>query len=111
MRVKGVVLPHVTMKKSLSLQSERQFTSFFSRDGPKVLCTLRKIQILGVRLDGIVQQPSFLIDEGQTIGPDGKGPNGPDAVLSIIDWTLQNQVNQTPALSIHSVIFLANCLQ
>jgi hypothetical protein len=69
--------------------------------------TLRKIQILGVRLDGIVQQLNFPIDEGQTIGSDRKGPNGPDAVLSMIDWTLQNQVNQTPALSIHSVIFFS----
>jgi hypothetical protein len=79
--------------------------------GPINFLTLHKIQILGVRLDDILQQLNFLIDEGQTIGPDGKGTNGPDAVLSMVDWTLQNQVNQTPALSIQSVFFTANYLQ
>ncbi|XP_060600079.1 uncharacterized protein LOC132753609 isoform X1 [Ruditapes philippinarum] len=75
----------------------------FSRQmGPLYFLTLRKIQIFGVRLDGMPHQLNFLIDEDQTIGPDGKGTHGPDAVLSMVDWTLQNHANQTPALSIHS---------
>jgi hypothetical protein len=68
--------------------------------------------ILGVRLDDILQNLNFLIDVDQTIGRDGKGTHGPDAVLSMVDWTLQNHVNQTPVLSIQSVICItANYLQ
>jgi hypothetical protein len=57
-----------------------------------------------------MQQFNFLNDEGQTIGPDGKGANGPDAVLSMVDWTLQNQVKETAALAI-TRYFIANYLQ
>ena len=75
----------------------------FSRQmGPLYFLTLRKVQIFGVRLDGLPRQFNFLIDEDQTIGSDGKSCHGPDSVLSMVDWTLQNYANQTKALSIHS---------
>jgi hypothetical protein len=89
------------LKKSLSLQSERQFVAFLSRQMCQLYClSLRKIQVLGVKLDNILQQLNLVIDEDRTISPDGKGIHGPDAMLTMVDWTLQNHANRTPALSI-----------
>ncbi|KAH3858350.1 hypothetical protein DPMN_100973 [Dreissena polymorpha] len=58
--------------------------------GPLYFLTLRNVQIFGVRVDSIPRQLNFLIDEDQTIGMDGNTTHGPDAVLSMLDWALQN---------------------
>ncbi|XP_052218067.1 uncharacterized protein LOC127835668 [Dreissena polymorpha] len=64
--------------------------------------TLRKVQIFGVRVDSIPRQLNFLIDEDQTIGKDGKTSHGPDAVLSMLDWALQNYESDAYTCSVHA---------
>jgi len=57
--------------------------------GHTYFTTLSKIQIFGVRIDGISEQLNVVIDENQTIGKDGIIPHGLKSVLSMIDWTMQ----------------------
>ncbi|KAJ8310148.1 hypothetical protein KUTeg_012013 [Tegillarca granosa] len=52
--------------------------------------TQRKVQIFGFRKDGIPKQLNFLIDEHDTIGKDGTQTSGPNAVISMIDWSLES---------------------
>ena len=56
--------------------------------GPLYFQTLRKVHIFGVRSDGEPKQLNFLINEDETIGPDGTSAHGPDSVISMVDWTL-----------------------
>ncbi|KAH3852353.1 hypothetical protein DPMN_094859, partial [Dreissena polymorpha] len=56
----------------------------------------------GVRVYSIPRQLTFLIDEDQTIGMDGKTSHGPDAVLSMLDWVLQNYESDADTCSIHA---------
>ena len=56
--------------------------------GPVFFSTPRKVQVFGFRIDGIPKQLNFLIDENETIGKDGNDGNGPNAVISMIDWAL-----------------------
>lgn len=49
---------------------------------------LRRIQVFGVRLDSVAKQLNFIVDENQTIGPDGTQTNGPNAVISMLDHAL-----------------------
>ena len=72
------------------------------RIGPLYFLTLRKVQIFGVRVDSIPRQLNFLIDEDQSIGMDGKTTHGPDAVLSMLDWALQNYESDADTCSIHA---------
>jgi hypothetical protein len=51
------------------------------------------------------EELNFLSDEGQTIDPDGKGTSGPDAVLSMVNWTLISCLVDTLS------IFISNYLQ
>jgi len=75
----------------------------FSRQmGPLYFLTLRKIQIFGVRLDAEPLQLNYLVDEHQTIGRDGKESHGPDSVISMLDWTLQQHTASGTSLSIHA---------
>ncbi|KAH3789549.1 hypothetical protein DPMN_167730 [Dreissena polymorpha] len=75
----------------------------FSRQiGPLYFHTLRKVQIFGVRVDSIPRQLNVLIDKDQTIGMDGKTSHGPDAVLSMFDWALQNYESDADTCSIHA---------
>lgn len=55
---------------------------------PLYFMSPRKIQIFGVRLDGIPVQLNYLIDEHQSIGPDGTHTHGPNTVISLLDHTL-----------------------
>ena len=70
--------------------------------GPLYFLTLRKVKIFGVRVDSIPRQLNFLIDEDQTIGMDGKTSHRPDAVLSMLDWALQNCESDADTCSIHA---------
>ena len=67
--------------------------------GPLYFVSGRKIQIFGFRIDGIPKQLKILIDEADTIGPDGSLVHGPNAVISMVDCALeshnQNDVNCT----------------
>ena len=56
--------------------------------GPLYFMSPRKVQIFGVRLDGIPLQLNYLIDEHQSIGPDGANTHVPNSVISMLDHTL-----------------------
>jgi len=51
--------------------------------GPMYFTSLRKIQIVVIRIDGILEQLNFLIDDNKTIGKEAHGIN---SALSMIDW-------------------------
>ena len=70
--------------------------------GPVYFTTPRKIQIFGVRIDGIPRQLNFLMDEHETIGRDGTLTNGPNAVISMLDWTLDHYGNDEPSCAFHA---------
>uniref|UniRef100_A0A8W8N980 DUF7869 domain-containing protein n=1 Tax=Magallana gigas TaxID=29159 RepID=A0A8W8N980_MAGGI len=64
--------------------------------------TLRKVHIFGVRSDGEPKQLNFLINENETIGPDGTKVHGPDSVISMLDWALQNHNSDETSCTIHA---------
>lgn len=70
--------------------------------GPLYFLTLRKVQIFGFRIDGIPKQLNFLIDENETVGEDGSKTHGPDAVISMVDWALQEHCVRARKFSIHA---------
>jgi hypothetical protein len=70
--------------------------------GPVYFTSLRKVQIFGFRIDGIPSQLNFLIDENETIGPDGSSTHGPNAVLSMIHWALETRHSHESACVIHA---------
>lgn len=55
---------------------------------PTYFAQLRRIQVFGVRIDSVSKQLNFIVDENQTIGPDGTQTNGPNAVISMLDYAL-----------------------
>lgn len=70
--------------------------------GPLYFKTLRKVHIFGVRSDGELKQLNFLINENETIGPDGTKVHGPDSVISMLDWALQNHNSDETSCTIHA---------
>lgn len=56
--------------------------------GPTYFVQLRRVQVFGVRIDGLSRQMNYVIDEDQTIGQDGTLTNGPNAVISMLDHAL-----------------------
>lgn len=56
--------------------------------GPTYFVQLRRVQVFGVRIDGVSRQMNYAIDEDQTIGQDGTSTNGPNAVISMLDHAL-----------------------
>ncbi|XP_062621644.1 uncharacterized protein LOC134283212 [Saccostrea cucullata] len=56
--------------------------------GPTYFAQLRRIQVFGVRIDSVSKQLNFIVDENQTIGPDGTQTSGPNAVISMLDYAL-----------------------
>jgi len=60
--------------RDLRLQPECDSATFLASVGPLYFLTLRKIQIVWVRLDAEPLQLNFLVDEYQTIGRDGRVP-------------------------------------
>ena len=72
------------------------------RMGPLYFTTPRKIQIFGVRINGIPRQLNFLMDEHETIGRDGTLKHGPNAVIRMIDWALENYGNGDTSCAFHA---------
>lgn len=70
--------------------------------GPLYFLTLRKVQIFGIRTDGIPVQRNFLIDEHQTIGQDGRETHGPNAVISMLDFHLNKFAYGENVASFHA---------
>ena len=70
--------------------------------GPLYFQTLRKVHIFGVRSDGEPKQLNFLINENETIGPDGANVHGPDSVISMLDWALENHHSGETSCTIHA---------
>ena len=75
----------------------------FSRQmGPIYFMSLRKVQIFGVRIDGLPKQLNFLIDESETMGIDGTQTHGPNAVISMLDMVLDTHGRGESTCSIHA---------
>lgn len=70
--------------------------------GPLYFTTLRKIQLFGIRIDGLPTQLNFLIDEDETIGKDGSSSHGPNAVISMLDWALEVYGNGELSCAFHA---------
>ncbi|XP_060601134.1 uncharacterized protein LOC132754508 isoform X3 [Ruditapes philippinarum] len=70
--------------------------------GPTYFMTLRKVQLFGVRNDGTSTQYNFLVDENETIGPDGTQTHGPNAVISMVDWVIERDHAEGPTISLHA---------
>ena len=70
--------------------------------GPVYFATLRKVQIFGFRIDGIPRQLNFLVDENETIGPDGTCTHGPNAVISMIHWAMETNHSGETFCTIHA---------
>ncbi|XP_078337908.1 uncharacterized protein LOC144626782 [Crassostrea virginica] len=47
------------------------------------------MHLFGVRLDGLSMQMNYMIDEDETIGPDGSLAHGPNSVISMIQHAFQ----------------------
>ncbi|KAH3800792.1 hypothetical protein DPMN_154435 [Dreissena polymorpha] len=65
---------------------------------PLYFLFLMKVNNFGFRVSGF--------DEAQTIGEDGKLSQGPNAVLSMLDWAFRHHSAPGSAFSIHA----DNCL-
>ncbi|KAH3714846.1 hypothetical protein DPMN_057548 [Dreissena polymorpha] len=75
----------------------------FSRQmGPIYFMSLRKVQIFGVRIDGLPKQLNFLIDESETMGIDGTQTHGPNSVISMLDMVLDTHGRGESTCSIHA---------
>ena len=70
--------------------------------GPIYFMSLRKVQIFGVRIDGLPKQLNFLIDESETMGIDGTQTHGPNAVISMLDMVLDTHGRGESTCSIHA---------
>ncbi|KAH3786636.1 hypothetical protein DPMN_164743 [Dreissena polymorpha] len=69
--------------------------------GPLYFLSLMKVNIFGFRVSGR-SQLNFIFDKAQTIGEDGKLSQGPNAVLSMIDWAFRHHSAPDSAFSIHA---------
>lgn len=52
--------------------------------GPVYFKTPRKVQIFGVNSEAVPKQINYLIDEAETIGPNGKNSHGANSVISML---------------------------
>ncbi|KAH3788293.1 hypothetical protein DPMN_166429 [Dreissena polymorpha] len=75
------------------LTSRREWGQFIS---------LRKIQIVGLRIDGLPKQLNVSIDESETMGIDGTQTHGPNAVISMLDIVLDTHGRCESTCSIHA---------
>ena len=57
----------------------------------------RRDQIFGVASEGVPVQYNYLVDENQSIGPDGSKSHGPNAVVSMLHHHLEH--NSKPSVS------------
>lgn len=58
--------------------------------GPVYFLNLRKVHLFGVCMEGIPAHYNYLVDEAQTIGPDGTLAHGPNTVLSMLHHAMTN---------------------
>ncbi|KAH3708483.1 hypothetical protein DPMN_067935 [Dreissena polymorpha] len=72
--------------------------------GPLYFASLRKVHIFGMRIDGQSRQLNFLIDENESIGADGANAQGPNAVISMIDYALNTHGCEDLSCTIHAII-------
>lgn len=70
--------------------------------GPLYFASLRKVHIFGMRIDGQSRQLNFLIDENESIGADGANAQGPNAVISMIDYVLNTHGCEDLSCTIHA---------
>lgn len=70
--------------------------------GPLYFLSLRKIHIFGFRIDGEPRQLNFMIDENETMAQDGCDAKGPNAVISMIDWAIENYGGKPASFGIHA---------
>ena len=61
----------------------------------------RRIQIFGVAEEAIPKQINFLVDENETIGPDGSKSHCPNSVLSMLHYYLSHNSPGKPYLGLH----------
>jgi len=69
--------------------------------GPLYFLTTRKVHIFGVRDDGARKQYNYIVDEGETIGEDGKGIHGPNGVISMLDHALTHFSHGEKVATLH----------
>ena len=69
--------------------------------GPLYFLSLLKVNLFGFRVSGR-SQLNFIYNEAQTIGEDGKNAQGPNAVLSMLDWALRQHSRPGSAFAIHA---------
>ncbi|KAH3843300.1 hypothetical protein DPMN_116814 [Dreissena polymorpha] len=65
------------------------------------LASADPVMLFGFRVSGR-SQIYFVYDESQTIGEDGKLSQGPNAVISMIDWALKQHCPLASSFSIHA---------
>ena len=69
--------------------AEQVFIPHHARQvGPLYFKVCRKIQLFGVCCDSNRKQINYLIDEDNSIGPNGKKTHGPNSVISMLDHYL-----------------------
>lgn len=69
--------------------------------GPLYFLSLMKVNLFGFRISG-GSQLNFIFDETQTIGEDGKHAQGPNAVISMLDWALRTHSPLGSSIAIHA---------
>ncbi|XP_052227505.1 uncharacterized protein LOC127842185 [Dreissena polymorpha] len=69
---------------------------------PLHFASLRKVHMFGMRIDGQSCQLNFLIDENESIGADGTNAQGPNAVISMIDYVLNTNGCDDLSCTIHA---------
>ncbi|XP_062575096.1 uncharacterized protein LOC134237029 [Saccostrea cucullata] len=71
--------------------SQQMFIPHHARQmGPLYFLVPRKVQLFGVRVDGVPRQYNYLINENETIGENGSKTHGPNAVISMLHHALLN---------------------
>eukprot|EP00117_Sycon_ciliatum_P000151 scpid70016/ scgid6334/ len=61
----------------------------------------RRIQIFGIAEECLPKQTNYLVDENQSIGPDGSKSHGPNAVVSMLHYHLSQHQKGKPELGLH----------
>ena len=62
----------------------------------------RRVQIFGVASEGVPVQYNYLVDENQSIGPDGSKSHGPNAVVSMLHHHLEHNSKPSVSLGLHA---------
>ena len=79
-----------------------QLPHHFRQEGPEYFVVARRVQLFGVFSSGRSQQVNYLIDENDTIGPNGTKSHGPNSVVSMLDHYFAKYGNSEPILRLHA---------